>query len=433
MARRSSALEVLLNGRHVGRLARAANGAIDFRYAPEWLEWKNAIPVSLSLPLDTLRYTGAVVTAVFDNLLPDNDDIRRRIAGRVGAEGADAYSLLAAVGRDCVGALQFLPKGEGGAAAGTIDAEPVTDNALADILRNLGRAPLGLQADDAFRISIAGAQEKTALLWWEGRWHKPLGTTPTTHIFKPQIGELPNGIDLSNSVENEHLCLTFLRELGLPVAVTRIERFGDRPVLVVERFDRLWARDGRLLRRPQEDMCQALGVPPTRKYEDHGGPGVSDLLRLLAASDRPDVDRRMVMKALIVFWLIGASDGHAKNFSIHLGPGGRFSATPLYDVLSAEPSLAAHQMNRRQVRLAMAIGDRRRYRLDEIAPRHFLQTAVRAGYDELSTREILAEVRATAEAAFERAAQAMPADTPAVLTDPIGAAIRERAGRIDLL
>lgn len=433
MARRSSALEVLLNGRHVGRLSRAANGAIDFSYACEWLDWENAIPVSLSLPLDTLRYTGAVVTAVFDNLLPDNDDIRRRIAGRVGAEGVDAYSLLAAVGRDCVGALQFLPEREGGAAAGTIDAEPVTDDAVADILRNLGRAPLGLQADDAFRISIAGAQEKTALLWWEGRWHKPLGTTPTTHILKPQIGELPNGIDLSNSVENEHLCLTFLRELGLPVAATRIERFGDGPVLIVERFDRLWARDGRLLRRPQEDMCQALGVPPTRKYEDHGGPGVSDLLRLLAASDRPDVDRRMVMKAVIAFWLIGATDGHAKNFSIHLGSGGRLSATPLYDVLSAEPSLAAHQVNRRQMRLAMAIGDKRRYRLDEIAPRHFLETAVRAGYDELSTREILAEVRATAEVAFERAVQAMPTDTPAVLTDPIGTAIRERAGRIDLL
>lgn len=426
-------LEVLLNGRHIGRLSRAANGAIDFCYAQGWLDWEHANPASLSLPLDTLRYTGAAVTAVFDNLLPDNDDIRRRIAGRVGAEGADVYSLLAAVGRDCVGALQFLPEGERGAAPGTIEAEPVDDDAVAEILRNLRRAPLGLRADDAFRISIAGAQEKTALLWQKGRWHKPLGTTPTTHILKPQIGSLPNGIDLSNSVENEHLCLTFLRELALPVAATRIDRFGDQSVLVVERFDRVWARDGRLLRRPQEDMCQALGVPPTRKYEDHGGPGVIDLMRLLAASDRPDVDRRMVMKAVIAFWLIGATDGHAKNFSIHLGPGGRFSVTPLYDVLSAEPSLATHQIDRRQMRLAMAIGDRRRYRFDEIAPRHFLQTAVRAGYDEASTREIMAEVRATAEAAFERAVRAMPPHTPAVLMDPIGAAIRERTRQVGLL
>ena len=83
MARRSSTLRVLLNGRQVGWLSRAANGAIDFRYAQEWLDWEYVSPVSLSLPLGTRRYTGSVVTAVFDNLLPDNDDIRRRIAGRV--------------------------------------------------------------------------------------------------------------------------------------------------------------------------------------------------------------------------------------------------------------------------------------------------------------------------------------------------------------
>lgn len=432
MARRSSTLKVLLNGRHVGLLSRAANGAIGFRYTDAWLGWENAIPVSLSLPLDTLRFTGGTVTAVFDNLLPDNDDIRRRIAGRVGAEGVDAYSLLAAVGRDCVGALQFLPEGEEGAAPGVIEAEPLDDSSISDLLGQLGRVPLGLQPDDAFRISIAGAQEKTALLRWEGRWYRPLGTTPTTHILKPQIGALPNGIDLSNSVENEHLCLTFLGELGLPVADTRIEHFGDRPVLVIERFDRFRARDGRLLRRPQEDMCQALGVAPTRKYEDHGGPGVADILRLLAASDRPDVGRRMVMKAIIAFWLIGATDGHAKNFSIHLSPGGRFAATPLYDVLSAEPSLAAHQINRRQMRLAMAIGDRSRYRLDEIAPRHFIQTAVRAGYDEAATGELLTELRVGAKPAFERAVKAMAKHTPAALTDPIGDAIRERVRRIDL-
>ncbi len=435
MARRSSALTVLLNGRHVGQLSRAANGAIDFRYARAWLDWEHAMPVSLSLPLDTLRYTGAAVAAVFDNLLPDSDDIRRRIAGRVGAGGADAYSLLAAVGRDCVGALQFLPEGEGEGSTdpAAVAAEPIADAAIAALLRNLGRAPLGLEPDDAFRISIAGAQEKTALLWSDGQWLKPRGTTPTTHILKPPIGELPNGIDLSHSVENEHLCLSFLRELGLPVAATRIERFDTQPVLVVERFDRVRARDGRLLRRPQEDLCQALGVPPTRKYEDHGGPGVADVLRLLAASDRPDLDQRMVMTAIVAFWLLGATDGHAKNFSIHLGQGGRFAATPLYDVLSAEPSLAAHQINRRQLRLAMAIGDRRRYRIDEIAPRHFLQTAVRAGYAEDATRTLLDELRTTAAAAFERAVQAMPADIPAALVDPIGTAIRDRAARIDAL
>lgn len=433
MAHRSSALQILLNGRQVGWLNRAANGAIDFRYSEEWLDWEYALPVSLSLPLDIRRYSGNTVTAVFDNLLPDNDDIRRRIAGRIGAEGVDYYHLLAAVGRDCVGALQFLPENEEPTAPGTIEAEPLTDDDISSILRNLRKAPLGLERDDAFRISIAGAQEKTALLSWEGRWHKPLGTTPTTHIFKPQIGALPNGIDLSNSVENEHLCLTFLARLGLEAASTQMATFGGKRVLIVERFDRLWARDGRLLRRPQEDICQALSVPPTHKYEDHGGPGVAAIMRLFAASDQPDIDQRMLMKAIIAFWLIGATDGHAKNFSIFLTPGGRFSATPLYDVLSAEPSVAAHQINRRQMRLAMAIGDRRRYRLDEIAPRHFLQTAVRSGYDMQTTSEILEELRSTAESAFEASVSAMPRDTPAALVDPVGEAIRRRVESICLI
>ncbi|MGK6355677.1 type II toxin-antitoxin system HipA family toxin [Sphingomonas sp. DT-207] len=431
--RRSSTLAVLLNGRLLGRLHRAANGAVDFRYEQAWLDWEFAIPASLSLPLGDQRYTGAQVTAVFDNLLPDNDDIRRRIAERIGADGIDAYSLLSVVGRDCVGALQFLEEGQTPTPVGQIEAVPASDDDIAQIIANLAKAPLGLEPDDTFRISIAGAQEKTALLWWEDKWQKPLGTTPTTHIFKPQIGQLPNGIDLSNSVENEHFCLTLMGNLGLPVAPTRIERFGGRPVLIVERFDRQHGRGGRLLRRPQEDICQALSVPPTRKYEDHGGPGVVEIMRLLAASDTPDVDRRHFMKTMIAFWMIGATDGHAKNFSIFLAPGGRFNATPLYDVLSVEPSLAAHQVNRTQVRLAMAIGDRRRYRVFDIFPRHFLQSAALNHYDEREILAIFDELQAEGEAALERAAAAMPAGTPDAVIGPIAQAFRHRLKAIELL
>lgn len=431
---RASALQVLLNRRPVGRLTKAANGAIDFRYGQDWLAWEHAMPVSLSMPLDNKPYTGATVTAVLDNLLPDNEEIRRRVADRVGAAGADAYNLLAAIGRDCVGALQFLADGEEPGDPGAIEAEPLDDDQIGTMLRRLRRAPLGLEPDDAFRISIAGAQEKTALLWWRDRWHKPRGTTATTHIFKPRIGTLPNGVDLSNSVENEHLCLSFFGKLGLEVADTRIARWGDLPVLVVERFDRQWGRGERLLRRPQEDMCQALSVPPTRKYEDHGGPGVTHLMKLLAASDRPDVDRRMLMTATILFWLIGATDGHAKNFSLFLAPGGRFRATPLYDVISAEPSLAANQIDRRQMRLAMAIGDKRRYRLDEIAPHHFLQTAALAGYDVAATRQILDELRTAALPAYDAAVASLPPEARiGSLVDPLGEAIRRRVALIDLL
>ena len=259
MARRPRPpLNVYLNGRIVGQLRRSSSGAIDFCYDQRWLDWSRAIPVSLSLPLREDRYIGAPVAAVFENLLPDNPDVRRRVAERSRADGSDAYSLLAAIGRDCVGALQVIPDGVEVQPTGPIEARPVSDDEIAAIIGNLAQNPLGIGNDEAFRISLAGAQEKTALLLLEGRWRVPHGTTPTTHIIKPEIGLLKNGIDLSLSVENEYLCLKLVGALGLPVTNAEMAQFGGRKALVVERFDRSWTRDGRLLRLPQEDCCQAL-------------------------------------------------------------------------------------------------------------------------------------------------------------------------------
>ena len=177
-------LNVFLNSRIVGTLRRESTGAIDFQYAKDWLAWENTFPISLSLPLREDRYIGAPVINVFDNLLPDSDAIRKRVAERVGAGGTDAYSLLAALGHDCVGALQFLPDGADPGKAGASDGKPVTEDDIADIINNLAAAPLGMGEDEDFRISIAGAQEKTALLRKDGHWFKPAGTSATTHIQK---------------------------------------------------------------------------------------------------------------------------------------------------------------------------------------------------------------------------------------------------------
>ena len=241
------------------------------------------MPVSLSLPLREDRYIGAPVLAVFDNLLPDNTAIRRAVAERVGAGGTDAFSLLAALGRDCVGALQFLPEGHEPGPAGIIDGHPISDAEIADLIGNLAVSPLGLRRDDDFRISIAGAQEKTALLRHKGRWLKPIGATPTTHIIKPQIGRLPNGIDLSNSVENEYFCLKLLDALGVLSANVEMATFGGRRVLIVERFDRLVTHDKRLLRVPQEDCCQALSVPWTNNTKMRVAQGCADIQLLAEA------------------------------------------------------------------------------------------------------------------------------------------------------
>jgi len=222
MARRRTypPLDVYLNNRQIGTLAKASSGAIYFTYDAEWLQWKHALPVSLSLPLQEERYSGAPVVAVFENLLPDNEQIRSRVAARFQADGTDPYSLLAAIGKDCVGALQFLEADE--------QPDPVK--------------------------TIQG----TALLKQGDKWIMPSGTTPTTHIFKTQIGQLSNGLDLTRSVENEFLCLNIVREFGLNAAAATIEQFDNETALVVERFDRTKSREGYWLRVPQEDCCQAL-------------------------------------------------------------------------------------------------------------------------------------------------------------------------------
>jgi serine/threonine-protein kinase HipA len=428
MARRRAhkPLNVFLNGRLVGLLRREATGAIDFQYAREWLDWENTFPVSLSLPLREDRYIGAPVINVFDNLLPDSDPIRRRIAQRVSADGTDAYSMLSALGHDCVGALQFLPDGVAPGAVGDTAGRPVSDEEVSELIRNLADAPLGVGEDENFRISIAGAQEKTALLRRDGQWFRPTGTTATTHILKPQIGQLPNGVDLSNSVENEYLCLKLMEGLGVPAAKVEIADFGGRRTLIVERFDRRWTRDARLLRLPQEDCCQALSVPPTRKYQSDGGPGMRQVINLLKGSDTPDADIATFMRANIIFWLLGATDGHAKNFSVFITPGGRFRMTPAYDVLTAQPSLDAGQISRKQFKLAMSVGKNRHYDVNGIMPRHFLQAADLAGVGLPTMRAIIADLGEGAQRKAATVIEALPQDFPVRLIDSVTTAINER-------
>lgn len=203
--KRHGRLEVFTQGKLIGTLTRAATGAYEFTYADEWLASKEVFPVSWSLQLRPGTFRGETVAAFFDNLLPDNDAIRDRIAQRFATAGKGTLDLLAAIGRDCVGALQFVPEGEAPGKFESIDAEPLSDREIGDILRNLKIAPLGLRRGKEFRISLAGAQEKTALLRWKGRWYRPLGPTPTSHILKPSMGALPNGIDMRESVANEWL------------------------------------------------------------------------------------------------------------------------------------------------------------------------------------------------------------------------------------
>ena len=259
-------------------------------------------------------------------------------------------------------------------------------------------APLGPWDEDDLRISIAGAQEKTALLRMGGRWFRPQGATPTTHILKLPLGLVGNmRADMTDSVENEWLCGQLMNELGIATAETAIATFGESKALVVTRFDRRWQgvpagaeqkprfnppEDAWIARLPQEDFCQALGVAPDRKYESEGGPSVRDCLGVLAHGEQAIEDRATFALAQLAFWLLAATDGHAKNFSIQHRRGGRFNLAPLYDVLSAWPIIGRgpNQLAYPRAKLAMAVrGQNAHHRLGEIELRHWKRLAASCG------------------------------------------------------
>nr|WP_249306412.1 HipA N-terminal domain-containing protein [Rhodobacter capsulatus] len=268
---RRSKTAVWYDRARVGLLVRASDGGIRFSYDPAWLHSDLAFPVANVLPLTQGTWRGDPVIAAFDNLLPDAEgELREKIVARLGAPGKDVFSLLSILGRDCVGALQFLPPEEEPADQHMQFREIPEAEMVAD-LKSLAAAPLARGADDDFRISIAGAQEKTAYLRVGAHWAKPRGITPTSHIFKTPTSILPgpDAIDRSDSVENELFCMTLACEIGLPAASVAKLVLPGQVALAVERFDRIWR--GEVLKRlPQEDLCQALGFPSSRKYQGAG-------------------------------------------------------------------------------------------------------------------------------------------------------------------
>jgi serine/threonine-protein kinase HipA len=393
-ARRISALDVWMNGLRVGRWERKGHGQDQLLYSAQWMNAKEGRPLSLSLPFTQVYGTERVmplrseaVSTYFENLIPDNDRILQRLRDRCGARSTAAFDLLASIGRDCAGAVQLVPAGETPGDVRRFDFTALDDAGVARILRETTSSGIiGQNDQDAFRISIAGAQEKTGLLRHEGRWCIPHAATPSTHIFKLPLGVVGNlRIDMRDSVENEWLCIRILREFGLPVANADIGVFEDQKALIVERFDRRLSSDGAWWQRiPQEDFCQAFGLRSSYRYEADGGPGIARIMDVLQGSERAAHDRETFFKAQLLFWALAATDGHAKNFSIRLLRGGAYQLAPLYDVLSTYPvqGTGAGMLHRRDARLKLAMavqGKNRHYALHEIHRWHWLAMAVRVG------------------------------------------------------
>ncbi|MGK6309416.1 type II toxin-antitoxin system HipA family toxin [Variovorax sp. DT-64] len=427
-----------MNGELVGHWS-VERGTSTLAYASEWLQSEKRRSLSLSLPITGAReIRGQVVANYFDNLLPDNRTIRERLSRRFRTRNADAFTLLEAIGRDCVGAVQLLPEGRVPQGWDRVDCEPLNDAEVRRLLDAVpSDTPLGRAAEDEdlFRISLAGAQEKTALTRVGKRWCRPHGATPTTHIFKLPLGLVGGSrrVDLSDSVENEWLCAQLICELGLPVANCEIAQFDGRKVLVVERFDRAWM-DGNqwIARLPQEDFCQALGCPPEKKYEKDGGPGMQACLKLLDGSADAQLDRTAFQLTQLAFWLMAATDGHAKNYSIFLEQGDAYVMTPLYDVISTWPYIGdgANQFRWPSAGLAMALRAKNaHYALHTIQARHWHGLAMKNGGQ--AVWEAMNAMVAEVEPAITRVEARLPASFPGKLWTRIAKGMRSQVRQFE--
>lgn len=433
----SHTLKVWMNGALVGHWSAAPRYPQQFSYADEWLQSELARPISHSMPLGPsgTTYRGITVENYFENLLPDNRSIREHLRQRFGARSSRAFDLLAELGRDCIGAIQLTTEAGQRPDVKRIDGDRLDEAGIERALDNAvtGNAP-GRHDEDDLRISLAGAQEKTALLRLGTQWMLPKHATPTTHILKLPLGEFPQGIDMRQSVENEWLCAQILRAYGVPTAECSIETFGRHKVLVVERFDRRLASDRSwIMRIPQEDLCQFTATSRENKYEVDGGPGIRRIMDLLLASSDAAADRVDFFRTQVLFWMLCATDGHAKNFSVFLETGGRFRLTPRYDVLSAFPVLGtrAGKYSPQKVKMAMAVHAERnrRYHRTLILRRHWLETARLCGLASRAEAEIDRLVAQT-PAVISAVAALLPRGFPGAISQPVLDGLSESARKL---
>lgn len=379
-------LVVVADRRIMGEIHRDRRGRLALVYDDKWRSMDDAWPLSLSMPLVVGEHEHARIEPWLWGLLPDNEAVLARWGQRFHVSPRNAFALLGAVGEDCAGAVQLVRPDR-------VDdmlrddgqhADWLTEADIAERLRILRKDQAAWRVErDTGQFSLAGMQPKTALLFDGQRWGVPCGLTPTTHILKPPMDAF------DGHAENEHLCLALARALALPAAESEVLRFEDEVAIVVKRYDRARGIDA-IRRLHQEDLCQVLGVSPTRKYQNEGGPGCAEMIEAIRThSAEPEEDARTFVRAVMLNWIIGGTDAHAKNFSMLIGAGARARLAPLYDMASALP----HGFDPRKLKMATKVGGK--YRLEDVYARHWTRFATEV---RLPSAEILDMGRTMADA-----------------------------------
>jgi serine/threonine-protein kinase HipA len=381
-----SELLILIEGTLAGRVHADKNGRLSLAYEDAWRKSPQSYSLSVSMPLADVTYPQKSVWPYLWNLLPENPNVLQRWAQQYHTSAGNPFKLLTHVGADVPGAAQFIPPER--LAEIQSEQRPTIEWISSDELRErLGQLRDDISAvrrpGDIGKMSLPGVQAKTAFYWEPqvNRWGVPGGRTPTTHIIKPCIP----GFD--GLVENEHLCQDIAARLGLVAARSFVLMF-DEPYIVVERYDRLPpSRGTRFPRRiHQEDVCQALGLMPTRKYQEDGGPSIAQITTLIRrVSADPEADVERFLKANIFNWLIGGTDAHAKNYSFLIDAGDTIRLAPLYDLSSQLPYPDLIPQ-----RVAMKIGDH--YDIARVNPTDWRNLASSCALDEDQVIGMLTEM-----------------------------------------
>lgn len=346
MAAATDRLQVRFGAQLVGQLDPGKHGRLDFTYDASWLANSHAFQVSLSLPLRAEPYADGRGHTFFSNLLPEGA-VREAVCNRLGISTDNDVALLRAIGGECAGALSVVAADDDPPPTGRARYDALDKRRLQSLVSGDRVIPL-LAGGPSTRLSLAGAQDKVPVAVLDGRIHLPIGGAPSTHILK-----LPHLLYAHIPV-NEAFVTLLAARLGLDVVTAELFTQTVPPSLLVERYDRVRVDDPwPAVRLHQEDLCQALGLPPTRKYEQEGGPTLAaaiDLVRTHVRQPVIDVLRIIDWQAFNV--CAGNSDGHGKNLSI-LYRTREGTLAPFYDLLSTRhyPKLDRA--------LAMGVGGRR--------------------------------------------------------------------------
>jgi serine/threonine-protein kinase HipA len=407
-------LNVLMGGIPIARLEQRDTGVLALEYDDRWLAADRIqIPLSMSLPLAAKRHSGAVVANFLWNLLPDNDRTLQAWGQAYGVSPNSAFALLSKVGEDCAGAVQIVTDEWMATNANSAgDVEWIDETEVGRRLKRLReeRTWTGRRPNDRGHFSLAGAQPKMALLFDGERWGVPSGRRPTTHILKPPMP------GLNGSTENEYACLRLASKVGIVAAEAAVGHFDGETAIVVTRYDRERGADGTIRRFHQEDMCQALGVHPAKKYQSDVGPSFEQIANeVLRYATDPEADKARLADMMAFNFIVLGTDAHPKNFSIIHLPQRRMYLAPMYDVLSYVPyDDDDDEHERRRLRMAMKIGGY--YKFDQIQPRHWERQATLMKMD---PEEMVARVQTMSERVPDAMSDVVKECRAHGLTEPI--------------